>query len=231
MKSAQRLRSSAVTEPAHLATTRSSYDTVAHDYAERAKTLFAQDPLGRAMLAAFADLAGTGGGSVADLGCGPGHVTAHLNSLGVPTFGVDLSPKMVEIARRTYPDFRFDVGSMTALDLADGELGGIVAWWSIFHTPPEVLPTVFGEFHRTLAPGGHLLVGFHVGDERLRPDRAYGHQVSYDAYLLQPDHIAELLRRAGFTVTARLVSDGKKWPQACLLSRKEGIAGDSRASR
>jgi SAM-dependent methyltransferase len=209
-----------VTEPSHLTTTRSSYDIVANDYAELAKTLFAQDPLGRAMLAAFADLVQAGGGPVADLGCGPGHVTAHLNSLGVPAFGVDLSPKMVEIARGTYPDLRFDVGSMTAVDLADAELGGVVAWWSIFHTPPEVLPTVFAEFHRTLTPGGHLLVGFHVGDERLRPERAYGHPVSYDAYLLRPDHITELLSQAGFTVTARLVSEGKKWPQACLLAHR-----------
>jgi SAM-dependent methyltransferase len=140
----------------------------------------------------------------------------------VSAFGVDLSPKMVEIARRTYPNLRFEVGSMTALDLADGELGGVVAWWSIFHTPPEVLPVVFGEFHRTLAPGGHLLVGFHAGDEQLRPERSYGHPVSYDAYLLPPDRITELLSRAGMVVTARLLFDGKKWPQACLLAHKPG---------
>jgi SAM-dependent methyltransferase len=209
-----------VTEPSYLTTTRSSYDTVAYDYAERVKTLFAKEPLGRAMLAAFAELVQADDGPVADLGCGPGQVTAHLDSLGVSAFGVDLSPKMVEIARRTYPNLRFEVGSMTALDLTDGQLGGIVAWWSIFHTPPEVLPVVFAEFHRTLAAGGHLLVGFHAGDEHLRPERSYGHPVSYDAYLLPPDRIIELLSQAGIIVTARLLFDGTKWPQACLLAHK-----------
>lgn len=210
-----------MTEPSYLTTTRSSYDTVASDYAELVKTLFAQGSLGRAMLAAFAELVqAAGGGPVADLGCGPGQVTAYLDALGVSAFGVDLSPKMVEIARRTYPDLRFEVGSMTALDLPDGELRGIVAWWSILHTPPQVLPTVFAEFHRTLAPGGHLLVGFHAGDEQLRPERAYGHPVSYHAYLLPPDRITELLSQARMAVTARLLSEGKKWPQACLLARK-----------
>ena len=34
---------------------------------------------------------------------------------------------MVEMAHRTYPNLRFEVGSMTAVDLTDGELGGIVA--------------------------------------------------------------------------------------------------------
>jgi SAM-dependent methyltransferase len=173
------------------------------------------------MLAAFAEhVQADGGQPVADLGCGPGHVTAHLDSLGVSAFGVDLSPKMVEIARQTYPNLRFEVGSMTALDLTDGELGGIVAWWSILHTPPEVLPAVFAEVHRTLAPGGHLLVGFHAGDERRRPEHAYGHPVSYDTYLLPPDLITDMLIEAGMDVTARLLSDGKKWPSACLLAHK-----------
>ncbi|HEV7974837.1 class I SAM-dependent methyltransferase [Amycolatopsis sp.] len=212
-------------EPSYLTTTRASYDTVADDYAELVKTLFRKDPLGRAMLTAFGELVGPDR-PVADIGCGPGQVTAYLDALGLSAFGVDLSPKMIEIARRAYPHLRFDVGSMTALDLADGELGGIVAWWSIFHTPPEVLPVVFSEFHRTLAAGGHLVVGFHVGDEHLRPERSYGHPVTYDAYLFRPDHITELLGQAGLVVTATLVSEGKKWPQACLLAHRPGESVD-----
>ncbi|MGH3716587.1 MAG: class I SAM-dependent methyltransferase [Micromonosporaceae bacterium] len=213
-----------MSEPSYLSAVRESYDTVAEDYAKLVPPLFAEDPLGRAMLAAFAELVRADGRrAVADLGCGPGHVTAHLDSLGVSVFGVDLAPKMVEIARRTYPKLRFEVGSMTALDFPDGELGGIVAWWSIIHLPREVLPAVFAEFHRTLAPGGNLLVGFHVGHEQRRPERAYGHPVSYDSYRWPPDQVAGLLSRAGMVVAARLVQEPDeelKPPQACLLARK-----------
>ncbi|WP_410601485.1 class I SAM-dependent DNA methyltransferase [Amycolatopsis sp. lyj-90] len=200
----------------HLDATRESYDTVAEDYAVRVGQLFDQEPIGRAMLAAFAEQVR---GPVVDVGCGPGHVTAHLASLGLDVTGVDLSPKMVEIARREYPDLRFSVGSMTALEVPDGELGGLVAWWSIFHLPPEVLPAVFAEFRRTLVTGGRLLVGFHVGDERLSPETAYGHPVTYDAYLLDPGRVAELLGQAGFEVTARLTMEGRKLPQSCLSAR------------
>lgn len=140
-------------EPAYLTAARESYDRVAEDYVRIAPPRFAQDALGRAMLAAFAELVpAQDGRPVADLGCGPGHVTAHLAGLGLPVFGVDLSPRMVEIARRTYPALRFEVGSMTALGAPDGQLAGIVAWWSIFHLPPEVLPAVFAGFRRALAP-------------------------------------------------------------------------------
>lgn len=209
-----------MSEPSYLTTARVSYDVVARDYAELVPARFAGDPVGRAIVAAFAEQVRVGGGPVADLGCGPGHVTAHLNSLGVPAFGIDLSPRMVDIARRTYPGLRFDIGSFTNLHIGDGDLGGVLAWWSICHTPPDVLPSVFGEFHRTLAAGGRMLVGFHVGDEHLRPERSYGHPVCYSMYLLPTDHVVDLLRATGFAVTARLLTDGRKWPQACLLAHK-----------
>ena len=216
-----------VTEPAYLAAVRESYDTVAADYAKLVKTPAELDPLSRAMLAAFAELVReTDRGPVADLGCGPGKVTAHLAGLGVPgVFGVDLSPKMIEVARQAYPDLRFTVGSLTAPPIADGALGGILAYYSTHHTPPKLLPVVYAEFHRTLTPGGRLMMAGYVGDgERVRYSQAYGgHPVSYESYFVPPDRIAELLRQAGLVVTAQLVQpagEGAKRTVGTFLARK-----------
>lgn len=215
-----------MTDLPYLAAVRESYDTVAADYAEQVRTPAELDPLSRAMLAAFAEVVRTAGaGAVADLGCGPGLVTAYLAELGVSTFGVDLSPAMVGLARRAFPGLRFTVGSMTALAVEDDELGGILAHYSTHHTPPELLPVVFGEFRRTLAPGGHLMLAGHVGaGERLRPTRAYGgHPVSFESYLLPPDRIAGLLEEAGLVVTARLVQapgEGGRRTAGTFLARK-----------
>ncbi|WP_049565327.1 class I SAM-dependent DNA methyltransferase [Streptomyces sp. SBT349] len=218
-----------MTEPSYLRDTRASYDTVAADYARLVPAAFARDAWGRAMLAAFAELVWEAGdGPVADVGSGPGHVTAHLRALGLDAFGVELSPGMVAVARRDHPGLRFDVGSMTDLDLADGELGGIVAWYSVIHLPPEVLPAVFDEFARVLAPGGHLLLGFHVGDERRHKDEGYGgHAMSLDVYLLPPDRLAELATRAGLVPHARLLIEPAVpggTPGACLLLHKRDAA-------
>jgi SAM-dependent methyltransferase len=213
-----------MTEPSHLSTTQAFYDAIAVDYAERFKTELEAKPLGRAMLAAFAELVqAAGAGPVADLGCGPGRVTAYLHSLGLTVFGVDLSPAMVALASQAHPGLRFDEGSMTALDLTDGALGGIVAWYSIIHTPPERLPVVFAEFHRALAPGGHLLLAFQVGDEPLHLEQPFGHAVSLDFHRLSPDRVTDLLRQAGFVVDARLLrepDETEKVQQAHLLARK-----------
>ncbi|WP_049567470.1 class I SAM-dependent methyltransferase [Nonomuraea sp. SBT364] len=197
-----------MTESAYLHATQVAYDTVAADYAELLREELGGKPLDRAMPAAFAEhVRGPGAGEVADLGCGPGRVTAHLRSLGVNAFGVDLSPQMVAVARRSYPDLRFEQGSMTALDLADEAVGGAIAWYSTVHTPPEVLPAVFDEIHRVLAPGGHFLIAFKVGDERRHARHGYGHEISLDIYWMRPEHIAELMSTSGLVVDAQLIRE------------------------
>lgn len=83
----------------HLAAVQESYDTVASDYVERIPAPAELDPLSRGMLNIFAELVRTADlGPVADLGCGPGRVTAYLAEHQVPAFGMDLSPAMVELA-------------------------------------------------------------------------------------------------------------------------------------
>ena len=81
-----------MTEPAFLSATRTAYDTVAVDYARLVATELDTKPLDRALLATFAELVlADGAGPVADLGCGPGRITVHLQALGLAAFGVDLS--------------------------------------------------------------------------------------------------------------------------------------------
>ncbi|MFG1998002.1 class I SAM-dependent DNA methyltransferase [Spirillospora sp. NPDC048911] len=213
-----------MTEPIFVSTTRMFYDAIAADYAEHFKGKIAHSPLDVAVLNAFAEMVGDTAGPVADLGCGPGRVTAHLRALGLDVFGVDLSAEMLGVARRENPGLRFVQGSMAELDAADGSLAGAVSWYSIIHTPAERLPGLFTEFHRVLAPGGHLLVAFQVGEEPMHLAEPFGRQVSLDFNRLLPDQITDLLRQAGFGMVARTrrepITEVETTPQAFLLARK-----------
>ncbi len=210
--------------PDFLHATRASYDAMAADYTERYADHLADLPLDRALLAAFVELV-RGSAPVADIGSGPGYVTARLHALGVPVFGVDLSPRMVALARRVHPELRFHVGSMTSLDLPDETLGGVLALYSIIHVPDAALPTVFAEFHRVLAPGGHVLLGFQTGpdDGPLHLAERFGHEVSLDYWFRTPDRVAELLAKAGLTLHAQTIREpheDETRQRAYLLARK-----------
>jgi SAM-dependent methyltransferase len=199
--------------------TAAAYDAMAVRYAEFAREIWDSQPLDRAALVAFADCV-RGAGPVADLGCGPGYVTAHLRDLGLDAFGVDLSPAMIEIARAAQPGLRFDVGSMAALDIPDASLAGILSWYSMIHTPPEEVPGYFAEFTRTLAPGGHVLLGCFESDGG--PLTVFDHAVT-PAYRWPLDGLATLALAAGLTEVGRIhrePGEGERFRRGALLLRK-----------
>jgi len=212
-----------VDEPAYLGIIRTTYDAMADDYAERLPDLRAETPLDRAMLGKFSQLCLAADlGPVADLGCGTGRISAHLAALGVDVVGIDLSPAMIDRARTLHPDLSFRVGSIVDVDLPDAAVGGVVAWYSTIHTPPQDMPTAFAEFSRVLAPGGCLLVGFHVGDNQPRTV-TYREGVSVESYDVTPKRMAEWCRGAGFEVHTELVRapEGREQrPQASVIALK-----------
>ena len=214
-----------------LAAIRASYDTVASDYADLLRDNLAQQPYDRAVLGLFAELVTDGGGApVADVGCGPGRITAHLARSGLDAFGIDLSPAMIEIARRDHPSLRFEVGSMTDLALEGASLGGLLGWYSLIHLPDEVIPGVLAHFHRALRPGGLALLAFHVGDESRLKTSGYGdHPMRLHVHRRPPERVAGWLADAGFVVETRIVREPEgieTVPQAYLLARKPTVQSD-----
>lgn len=139
--------------------TRDGYDGVVELYASLFGGRLEEQPFSRGMVSTFAELVRKSGNArVADVGCGPGHVTGLLGEMGLEAVGFDLSPGMVEYARRAEAGPRFEVARMEALPVADGAFGGVVAHYSVIHTPPPELPGLLAEQVRVLAPGGLFLV-------------------------------------------------------------------------
>lgn len=93
---------------------------------------------------------------------------------------------------------------MTDLDLADGSVAGLVAWYSLIHIPDDQIAVVFAHFRRVVRPGGPLLLGFHVGDETTLKTEGYGgHPMNVHVHRRQPAEVAAWLRERGFTVDSQ----------------------------
>jgi SAM-dependent methyltransferase len=200
-----------------LSPTRASYDEVAATYAERLFDELAGKPLDRHLLERFAESV-LDRGRVADVGCGPGHVARYLHERGVQMLGIDLSPGMIGWARKRSPEIEFRVGDMRALDLPDGALAGIVAFYSLIHIgESEMVPTL-RELRRVLAPGGLLLIAFHIGEEIVHRDELWGHRISLDFRFLLPDRMVASLGEAGWVVIER--TEREPYPEVEHPSRR-----------
>ncbi|MBM7442265.1 class I SAM-dependent methyltransferase [Streptomyces sp. HB132] len=185
--------------------TRTAYDGIVELYASMFADRLETQPFARSMIGTFAELVrGTGNLRTADVGCGPGHLTAMLTGLGLDAFGLDLSPAMIDHARRTHPELRFDEARMEAMPVETGSLGGVMAHYSMIHTPPGELGALLAEQVRVLAPGGLLLVSF-FGTDGPEPV-LFDHKVA-PAYSWPVDRMAESLAGAGLTPFARLLHD------------------------
>jgi SAM-dependent methyltransferase len=206
--------------------TRSSYDTIAPAYSAEHPDGLGEGPVESGLLTAFAELVRTASGEapVADVGSGPGYVTARLNALGLPAFGIDISPHMVALAREAHPQLRFEVGSMTSLDVPDATLGGIIALYSTIHIPDTDLPGVFTEFHRVLRPGGYVLLAFQASEgEHIHMTERYGLDIALDYYFRTPAEVATFLTEAGLSLyaQARVEPQGQqRWGRAFALAQK-----------
>ena len=199
---------------------RESYDRLAEEYARRIADELQHKPLDRELLERFAQQT-TGRGEVCDMGCGPGHVARYLRDAGASVFGLDLSPGMLEQAQKLNPDISFREGNMLALDILDGALAGIAAFYAIVNIPKLSLPVVFREIQRVLQPGGLLLLAFHTGNEVLHEDELWGQKISMDFLLLQPSEIRVDLEVAGFTIEE--VVEREPYPDVEYPSRRAYI--------
>lgn len=207
---------------------RSAYDTVAEAYSTVIPDTSYEAALDMAMVDHFVGhMRATPDRQVIDIGCGAGRMTSYLSRAGLNASGVDLSPEMVRVAQRLHPELLFEVGELTELPVADTAADGILAWYSIIHSPPTALPAIALEFWRALRPGGSALVAFQAGSGHHTIDRAYGHDVQLRAELHAPDDVALRFTEQGFVMRAQLVRSARsmeRHPQAAILVDKPFVA-------
>ncbi len=143
-----------------------AFERTAHDsIAGRYVKVFA--PLTGLALAPLLDAARVATGQrLLDVGTGPGVAAAAAHARGAATTGVDVSPRMIALARTEHPGIDFQVAEVTELPFPDAAFETVICNFALGHFPKP--NAALAECVRVLAPGGVLAFSWWDQPERQR---------------------------------------------------------------
>ncbi|MGW0035901.1 class I SAM-dependent methyltransferase [Gordonia sp. NPDC003376] len=203
---------------------RPGYDALADLYVQTFESPY-PTPADRRIIEGFADLVVESGiaGTVVDVGCGPGQVTAHLVASGLEAVGIDPSAEMLGHARRLHPHVRYlaDDARLRAEELCEIPVAAILARYSLIHVSPSDIPAILAGWAARMPSGAMICIAGQASD-------VVGEVVEFDhrvarAWRWHPDAVSEALRRAGFDEHSRMVirpDAHRRFPEATLIARR-----------
>lgn len=164
-------------------------------------------------------------GPVIDTSCGSGHMLSRYHERYDPKrslLGVDLAPRMVEIAgSRLGSNARIVTGDMRDLGpFESGSSAAVLSFFAIHHIDPDGISTALREWHRVLQPGGQLIVAAWEGVGSID----YGGQFDVVALKYPKDEVVSWVRDAGFVVDRSTVEPVEGMPMEAVYV--EGTKGD-----
>lgn len=178
-----------------------AYNTVSEMYADKYSDEILLKPKVQEFLAEFVK-AVPAEGLICDMGCGPGQVARYIkNNLQRNVTGVDLSPKMVDIAGQINPGIAFKCADVLQMEEV-GVYDAIAGLYFIVNFAPAMLPKVFDKLYQLLKPKGKLLLSFHIGEDKLnRIESFWDSGKALDFYFFNPETVTNALTKSGFKVT------------------------------
>ena len=170
-------------------------------------------------------------GQILDIGCGFGLFSLYYAQLlpAVRFRGLDLNARRIAVAtaaarRLGLDNARYTVGDARAYR-ADAEYAAAYMLDIVHHVPPDTVAPLLGELHKSIRPGGRLL----VKDVDTQP--AYKRWFTHALDLLMSPggvihywpsgELQALLQRVGFRVYRHLMVDVLPYPHVLFICYKE----------
>jgi ubiquinone/menaquinone biosynthesis C-methylase UbiE len=131
-----------------------------------------------------------------DVGCGTGHWSSFFAELGYQVTGIDISAKMIEVARAAAPECSFRVADACQLPFSDASFDVVASMATMEFIPDPA--NAIREIVRCAKPGGILLIGTLNRLAALNRRRlSEGKQPYASAHLFSPSELRTFLARWG----------------------------------
>ena len=135
---------------------------------------------------------------ILDVGCGAGIPTAKfLTTKGIKVTGIDLSDKMLSLARVNIPNAEFIKMDMNELKFEENTFDGIVSVYTLFHVPKKNHLEIFIKFFEILKPGGIILINTGISESE---GQSYFFGVRMFWSNFSPKITLDLVKKAGFSI-------------------------------
>jgi len=138
------------------------------------------------------------GSSVLDVGCGSGKVARLLNDGGHTVTGIDISRKMLNLARENAPQSKFYRIDIREMDFKANSFDGIVCLYAIISLPRKWHLSILRRFYKILKPGGLMLINVGLSELKESVGDFYGAKMYWSHFGKEKNF--ELIRKAGFQI-------------------------------
>ena len=173
---------------------RNTYNKIALDYTK----VFRKNPNYLIVLKKF--VRGIPKGSrVLDAGCGTGLPVAKFLSKQFEVLGIDISSKMLKLARKNVPDVKFKKMSLTNMKLKSNSFNFICCFFALFHVKKSEISKVIKKFHTLLKKGGLLIIS--VGEAKENKEEVstfFKERIYYTG--MKRKNLERLVKEVGFEI-------------------------------
>ncbi len=138
-------------------------------------------------------------GKVLDVGCGGGYpVAKFFVDRKYDVTGIDISPEMIKIAKKTVPKGKFFVKDMRKMNFPNNSFDIIVSFFAIIHVPREHHKRIISNFYRMLKPKGVILICMGLVEAESYIKEWHGVEMHWSIFDKKTN--LKLVRQAGFKI-------------------------------
>ena len=162
--------------------------------------------------------------SLLDLGCGPGNIASAVfkSNQNAKVIGVDLSPKMIELAKTYVPKGEFFIGDISAPSDFGSNFDGVILGFILPYLRPDSAKELFGKVNEVLNADSHILVLTMIDEKTKTVERN-----SHEEYSIQMTYYSEIdlkkiISEVGFNVMHEelFVNDYNGEKEILLIAKK-----------